>query len=122
MHRLRRIHLYLSVLIAPAMIFFAISGGWQAYRFQQSKKDGSYTAPPALTAMSQVHMAEQLSDSGRPWFRAAQLLLALAFVATAGVGIAMALRVGRPVSRIWLLLALGTALPILLAVLSRKGA
>ena len=121
MHRLRRIHLYLSLAIAPAMIFFAVSGAWQAYRLQQKPKNSSYDPPPALVVMSKAHMAEELSAGGRPWFRAAQLLLAVAFVATAGVGIAMALRVTRPVSRVWLLLLAGTVLPILLAVLARKG-
>ena len=42
MKRLMRIHLFLSCLVAPAMIFFAVSGAWQAYRFQQTRKDGSY--------------------------------------------------------------------------------
>src|SRR5262245_24445243 len=119
MHRLRRIHLYLSLAIAPAMIFFAVSGSWQAYRLQQKMKNSSYEPPPALVSMSKAHMAEDLTDTGRPLFRAAQLLLALAFVATAGVGIAMALRVTRPVSRVWLVLLAGTVLPVLLAVWSR---
>ena len=45
MKRLLRIHLYLSCFVAPAMLFFAVSGAWQAFRFQERKKDGSYRAP-----------------------------------------------------------------------------
>jgi hypothetical protein len=121
MKRLLRLHRYLSLLVAPAMLFFAISGAWQAFRYQETKKDGSYTAPAALTTLSQVHMAEKLKGPAAPWFRAAQLTIAALFVATALVGIVMALQITRPVWLVWLCLAAGAAVPALLAIVARAG-
>jgi hypothetical protein len=118
--RLMLIHRYLSCFVAPAMLFFAVSGAWQAYRFQESRKDGSYTAPEILETLSHVHKAEQLSDGAKPWFRAGQLLLALAFVSTALIGVVMALRITRPAWKIWVWLAAGTILPIVLALAARR--
>ncbi len=62
---LRRLHLYLGCLFAPALLFFAISGAWQLYRFHDSKKDGSYTAPRAVEALSAVHMNSHLPGNAR---------------------------------------------------------
>jgi hypothetical protein len=69
-------------------------------------------------------MAEQLSDGGRPWARATQLLIAVIFVVTASVGIAMALRMAKSQAMrrpILICLASGVVLPILVFVLTRKA-
>ena len=116
MRSLARWHRYLSCFVAPAMLFFAISGAWQAFRLQEDRKDGSYLAPAALKLMSQLHKAERLSGATAGWFRAAQLLLAVAFVATALIGIVMALRSARPRWLVAVCLAAGAAIPLLLAL------
>jgi predicted cation transporter len=124
MKRLMRIHLYLSCLVAPAMIFFAVSGAWQAYRMQQTKKDGSYVAPPALESLSRAHMAEQLTDGGRPWARATQFAIAAVFVSTALVGIAMALQMARAQAlrfKVYASLAAGVLVPLAVFVLTRRA-
>jgi hypothetical protein len=118
--QLMRIHRYLSCLVAPAMVFFAVSGAWQAFRLQDSRKDGSYTAPVALQQLSNVHKAERLSGPAAPWFRVGQLSLATAFVLTAVLGVVMALRIARPVWTVWACLACGAVLPVLLALAVRK--
>jgi len=114
-----RFHRYLSVLVAPAMIFFAVSGAWQAFRFQESKKDGSYTAPAALETLSYVHKAERLSKSSGNLFRFGQLLLATLFVVTAVAGLTMAVKLTRPSWLAWLLIVAGVLLPTLLAIATR---
>jgi hypothetical protein len=119
MKRLLRLHRYLSLLVAPAMLFFAISGAWQAFRFQETKKDGSYVAPAVLENLSHVHKAERLGGPAASWFRGAQLTIAALFVVAALVGITMALRITRPVWLVWLCLAVGAGLPALLAVLAQ---
>ena len=121
MKRLMRIHRYLSCFVAPAMLFFAVSGAWQAYRFQESRKDGSYVAPVALEVLSEFHKAEHLSKEARDWFRAGQLLLAAAFVATALIGVVMAVRISKPAWLVWACLAAGVAIPVLLALVARGG-
>jgi hypothetical protein len=93
---LRRLHLYLGCLFAPALIFFAVTGAWQLFRWQDSKKDGSYTAPPALQALSAIHMNSHL-----PGKRASEysplhtfsLLAAGGLVTTTLLGVVMAFRV-----------------------------
>ena len=121
MKRLKRIHRYLSCLVAPAMLFFAISGAWQAFRLHESKKDGSYTAPVALEQLSKVHKAERLSGAAATWFRVGQLLLAATFVATAVIGVIMAVRITRPAWLVWACLGAGVVLPIVLALAARAG-
>ncbi len=119
MKQLFRLHRHLSVLVAPAMLFFAISGAWQAFRLQEDRKDGSYRAPAALQQLSRVHMAEKLPASTRVWFRTAQAALAGIFSATAIVGLILAFRVSRPVWPVWLGLAAGIGLPIAIVLLTR---
>ncbi|HEV8241561.1 MAG TPA: hypothetical protein VGS57_19520 [Thermoanaerobaculia bacterium] len=118
---LMRLHRYAGLIVAPMVLFFAVSGTWQEFRLQQDRKDGSYKAPPALAAASDFHKAEDL-----PRGAAASLLFKLTMSAVAGalalstlLGIVVALRVTRPR---WLALALllfGAVVPPLLYVLAR---
>jgi hypothetical protein len=117
---LMRCHRYLSCFIAPAMIFFAVSGAWQAFRLHEDRKDGSYQAPAALSVLSQAHKAEQLDKGAAVWFRIGELVLAAVFVTTAVLGLVMAFRLTRPAWRVWVLLAAGIALPVLLAWATRR--
>lgn len=118
---LMRLHRYAGLLVAPMVLFFAISGTWQEFRLQQDRKDGSYKAPPALTAASDFHKAEEL-----PRGASASLVFKLAMSAVAGVlalstllGIVVALRVTRPRWLAAVLLLLGAVVPPLLYVLAR---
>jgi len=121
MKRIMRLHRYLSLLIAPAMLFFAVSGAWQAFRFQETKKDGSYVAPVVLQELSHVHKAERLKGAAGDWFRFSQLAVAGLFSLTALLGIYMGFKVSKSHRLVWLCLALGIALPALLAWLARAG-
>jgi|SRR6185436_2017449 len=119
---LLRLHRYAGLIVAPMVLFFAVTGTWQLFRLQQNRKDGSYKAPPALTAASDVHMAEDL-----PRGQAASLVFKFTMAAVAGVlamsallGIVVALRVTRPTWVGVALLALGAVVPPLLYVLARS--
>ena len=118
MKRLMRIHRYLSCALAPAMLFFAASGAWQTFSFNDTQKDGSYTAPAVLQALSRVHKADHLKGAAANLFRGGELAIALLFLVTATLGIVMALRLSRPVWPAWLCLAAGLALPALLALVA----
>lgn len=98
MKRLARIHRHLSCIVAPAMLFFAVS------------------APAVLELLSKVHKAERLQGEAATWFRIGQLVLAAGFAATAIAGILMALRLTRPVWLVWACLLIGIAVPVLLAL------
>ena len=120
MRGLNRIHRYVSCFIAPAMLFFAASGAWQAFRLQETRKDGSYVAPRPLAALSDIHKAERLSGPRGTLFRAGQVVLAAAFVATAILGLVMGFRMTRPRWPFWACLVAGILIPVLLAV-ARNG-
>jgi len=121
MRRMTLVHKYLSCFVAPAMVFFALSGAWQAYRLNEDRKDGSYAAPESLKVLSHMHKAERLSGSAGDWFRAAQVTLAAAFGLTALLGVSLAFRLTRPLWKVWVCLAAGVAVPLLLALAARTG-
>jgi len=116
MRRWMTIHRYLSCFLAPAMLFFAISGAWQAFRLHDSRKDGSYTAPPPLAALSRVHKAEHMSGAAGVAFRALEALVAISFVTSALIGLEMAFRMTRPRWLVWACLGGGVLVPSLLAM------
>lgn len=111
---LRRLHLYLGCLFAPALLFFAISGAWQLYRFHDSKKDGSYNAPRAVEALSAVHMNSHLPGKRASEYtplRTFSLLAAAGLVVTTALGVVMAFRFSRTVFAPLLCLLAGVIIP-----------
>jgi hypothetical protein len=54
MRRLRQFHHYIGVFLAPAIIFFAISGGLQTFRLQEAKGWGG-TPPGWIVWMASAH-------------------------------------------------------------------
>ncbi len=117
---LRRLHLYLGCLFAPALILFAVSGAWQLYRFHDSKKDGSYTAPQTLRLFSAIHM-----DSHLPGKRAAEYtplrifsaLAAAGLVTTTILGVVMAFRFSRSIATPLICLFAGVVIPAVILLL-----
>jgi hypothetical protein len=114
---LRTLHLYLGCLFAPILIFFAVTGAWQLFNWHESKKDRSYTAPPALAALSFMHKDAHIPGTpGRQPTPLRYFMLAAAagLVATTGIGVALAYRLSRrPIVATVCLLA-GIALPAVL--------
>ncbi len=66
MRRIRQLHLYIGVFFLPAILFFAISGGLQAFRLQQASGwDGA--PPPAWMAwMGSVHIDQTVPRAEAP--------------------------------------------------------
>jgi hypothetical protein len=122
MRLLRRLHLYLGCLFAPALIFFAVTGTWQLYRLQDSAKDGSYTAPRALHVLSAVH-----TNSHLPGKRALEstplhlffVLAAAGLILSTVLGVVMAFRYSSSALTPLLLLAGGIAVPLAVLYLYR---
>lgn len=63
-HRLlkafRTLHLYLGVFTAPALLFFAITGGLQSFGLHETSRDGSYRAPMWLQSVAHLHKKQSL--------------------------------------------------------------
>ncbi len=115
MRRLRLLHLYLGCLFAPALLFFAVSGGWQIYRLQDTAKDGSYTAPAPLKFLSAIHTNQHLPGgkaSQRTPLHAFALLSALGLITTTVLGLVMAFRFSASLVVPLLCLVAGIILPV----------
>ncbi len=53
MKKIRQIHFYLGVLFAPSILFFALTGAFQTFRWQENGAAGALT--PVLSQMASVH-------------------------------------------------------------------
>jgi hypothetical protein len=138
MQRLRRYHLYVGMIFAPAIIFFAFSGAIQTIGWQDDPRPA-----PWISAIASVHKKQTLPKARKPRPAPAAtgpaaeprherevpkgpspiplkifvLLLSIGLILSAGLGIAIALanRATRRMSTI--MLAVGLILPPLLLVL-----
>ena len=124
MKKLRLIHLYLGSLFGPLLIVFAVSGGWQVFRFNDAKKDGSYKPAKAITLFTDIHKDAVLpgvsrrtpSAAAMRWFA---LAAAIGLTLTTILGIVMAYRLSRRPALVTLLLFAGVAVPAALLLLAR---
>ena len=56
---LRQLHLYVGVLIAPSILFFAVTGGLQLFGLHEAEKGSAYTPPPVIEKLSEVHIHQR---------------------------------------------------------------
>jgi len=58
-HRILKVvrltHLYLGVFTAPALLFFALTGGLQTFSLHETTRGSSYKPPAWLATMAQLH-------------------------------------------------------------------
>ncbi|MEP6897651.1 MAG: PepSY domain-containing protein [Rhodanobacter sp.] len=52
---IRSIHLYLGVFTAPALFFFAITGGLQTFSLHEATRGSEYKPPAWLASAAQLH-------------------------------------------------------------------
>jgi|SRR5476651_1623303 hypothetical protein len=117
MTSLRKLHLYLGCIFAPALLFLSCSGALQLYDLHESRKDGSYIAPKMLQAFGQVHKHQNLPGDARDSGRAMKIFMlaaATGLVLTTLLGVVMAFRVSRSLVPVLTCLAAGVALPLAL--------
>jgi hypothetical protein len=51
----RQLHLYIGVFIAPAVLFFAFTGGLQVFGLHETSRDSDYKPPAWLAVAAQLH-------------------------------------------------------------------
>ena len=56
----RLFHLYSGVFLAPALIFFAITGGLQTFSLHETTRGRSYVPPAILVKLGQLHKKQTL--------------------------------------------------------------
>jgi hypothetical protein len=124
MRKLRLLHLYLGSLFGPLLIVFAVSGGWQVFRFNDAKKDGSYRPAKAIVLFTDIHKDQvlpgvSLRKSEAAVMRYFALGASIGLVLTTTLGIVMAYRLSRRPALVTLLLFAGIAVPATLLILAR---
>lgn len=142
----RRIHTYMGLLIAPSVMFFALTGAVQIYGLHESR--GAYVAPAVVEKLGMVHKKQLYKARGRKagppaaeapkspaaaakpaaaepavkpatqLLKALFLLVSVALAATTALGAWMAVAYGREKKLSWILLAAGTVIPLVLTFLS----
>jgi hypothetical protein len=117
---LRRVHLYLGTLFAPILLLFTLSGAWQVYRFNDAKKDGSYTPPRIVSRLSSIHKNQTLAKEthDKTPLKAFAFLACIALVSTTILGVVMAYRFTASPVRVTLCLLAGILVPAVLLYLS----
>ena len=61
---IRKIHAYVGLLIAPSVLFFALTGGLQLFSLHEAHD--SYRPPKILVTLGNLHKDQVLSKPGRP--------------------------------------------------------
>ncbi|WP_458071986.1 PepSY domain-containing protein [Rhodanobacter sp. BL-MT-08] len=56
----RTVHLYLGVFMAPALLFFAITGGLQTFSLHETTRGSSYTPPAWLATLALLHKKQTI--------------------------------------------------------------
>jgi len=51
----RKTHLYVGVFTAPAILFFALTGGLQTLSLHETTRDGTYRPGQWIVVLSQIH-------------------------------------------------------------------
>jgi len=123
MKTLRRVHLYLGCFFAPLLIFYVASGWYQTVN--PDRRKGVSDSTDLVSRLSRVHVeqyypTESATGYSTRLFRALVVVMAVALNATVILGIILAFRTSRQKWPVWLALAMGVALPILLLWLGQR--
>ncbi len=141
---IRRIHLYVGLLIAPSVLFFALTGALQLFGLHEAR-DG-YRPAPVVERLGELHKNQRFAlKETRPEAPALHVALpgsaptkedaeaptplreillkwtflsvALGLVLSTGLGLWIALTSPRTTANHWILLAFGVLLPLAILVL-----
>jgi len=123
MKTLRRVHLYLGCFFAPLLLFYVITGWYQTVN--PDRRKGVSDSQDLVSRLSRVHVeqyypTESAAGYSTRLFRALIVVMANALIATVILGIILAFRTSRNKWPVWLSLALGIALPVILLWLGQK--
>jgi hypothetical protein len=136
----RQVHVYISVFVAPSLLFFALTGALQTFRIPDEKqapvviqklarlhKDDVFAVKPprpkrpeAAGARARAEKPPEaapqpaLATTAMKWFFTA---ISIGIATTTLLGLWMALAHGRRKALIWLVLLAGAAAPVLILAL-----
>lgn len=123
MRLLRRIHLYLGCFFTPLLLFFLATGWYQTFHVNRNKKPGeAETWVSRFTSIhkDQLYPTESATGYSTKLFQALVALMSAALMATAGLGVFLAVRTVRPLWVLWVTFALGVIVPVLCLWLGQR--
>ncbi len=56
----RLFHLYSGVFLAPALLFFAVTGALQTFSLHETTRGSSYKPPAILVKLAQLHKKQTI--------------------------------------------------------------
>ena len=123
MKLIRRIHLYLGCFFTPLLIFYVATGWYQTVN--PDRRKGVSDSQDLVSRLSRVHVeqyypTQSASGYSTRLFRVFIVIMANALIATVILGIILAFRTSRNKWPVWLSLALGVTLPVILLWLGQK--
>lgn len=110
MQKLRSLHLYLGCIFAPLLLFFAVSGIWQALGIKT----------PLLRIISTIHTLHNLKSgaglSSLP-LKVFALLMTVSFIVMTILGVVLAIKYGRSRRAVYCCLGFGVVFPVILVAI-----
>ena len=106
----RSVHLYLGCFFTPLLVFFVITGCFQAFDLHEQHKDAPYSARAEfLGHLANVHMKGGQDEGPISWpFRLVVLAITAGFLIMSGLGVWMAFRFSQKPILVWVCLLSGT--------------
>jgi len=123
MKTLRRVHLYLGCFFAPLLIFYVSTGWYQTVN--PDRRKGVADSTDLVSRLARVHVEQYYPTQSATgyrtqFFRLLVVLMAIALITTVILGIVLAFRTSRNQWPVWLCIALGIVLPVVLLWLGQK--
>jgi len=123
MKNLRRIHTFLGCFFAPLLLFFVVTGWYQTVTPDRKKGEGE--ADTLVTRLTTVHVDQHFpAESAQAYhtalFRYLVVIMCIALIATIALGVLLAFRSNRQRWQVWLSLALGLLVPVVLLWLGQS--
>lgn len=123
MKLLRRLHLYLGCFFAPLLLFYVATGWYQTVTLRRNKGLGEaedWLSKVRSVHVDQIYPSESANGYSPTLFRILVVAMSIALIVTTVLGIVLAFRTTPRKHFVWLSLALGIAVPILLLWLGLK--
>ncbi|HXG49415.1 MAG TPA: hypothetical protein VNO52_17460 [Methylomirabilota bacterium] len=122
MKLIRRLHLYLGCFFAPLLIFFTVTGWHQMFHDRQKNVGEGTTLWDRLADVhvDQIYVSESAMAFSPRAFQYLVVVMAIALIITVVLGVVLAARTLRRPWTVWLTLALGVVVPVLLLWLGQR--
>jgi hypothetical protein len=125
MRFLRRVHLYLGCFFAPLLLFFVSTGWYQTLDEERLKQPGD--AETLGQKLRVVHTDQVFPQTGArrqvaspTGFKVLVSAMSVALIVTTLLGVVLAFKSVRVLWPVWLSLALGLAVPVMVLWLSQR--